>query len=128
MAFEEYARAQIPEPPAEPVNDVPSQTAEEAPSTDTDLPHTSSVAVETGPRMVNKKLQVSLRPPQRTRSHQTDAKLTQTTPVMHTVSTQTDLELPVSALSDESPYASEDEDDAEDSRDADYDPNEDDFR
>lgn len=40
--------------------------------------------------MVNKKLQVNIKPQQRTRSHQTEAKITQTPKAYTTTSTQTE--------------------------------------
>ena len=62
--------------------------------------------------MVNKKLQVNIKPQQRTRSHQTDAKITQTPKTYATIATQTES---VSSLQQEKVHtddpSSSDEDD-----------------
>ena len=76
-------------------------------------------------RMVNKKLQFCLRLPQRSRSHQTDTKITsgmQTETTFKSVSTRTEVLIqPCADVAD----SSDEEDEADDNRDTDYDPMED---
>lgn len=124
MAFEEYERAATPEveadtPECDPTCTPDSQPSDPTPDSQPSDPDCSGVQVEPQPftanRMVNKKLQVNLRPPQRTRSHQTNPKYTfgtQTVPTYRTVSTQTDV-FESAAQSTTSPYCSDDEDDEE---------------
>ena len=91
LAFEDHARASTPDTQ---VDDAPlpaESSSLPALCTTNDDPVPSPPA--TTAKMVNKKLQVNLKPPQRTRGHQTNSKITgctQTIITYKTVSTQTD--------------------------------------
>jgi len=131
MAFDNHNRDATPEPQEDsepqPVDPTCSQQPEPNHDQSPGL-QTSSSSVTTH----NKKLQVNLRPPQRTRSHQTDSRMTScssTQITYHTVATQTD-----HAFQDDIPSGpadfsdSEGDDEVQCEDDVDYDPTADDGR
>ena len=84
-------------------------------------------------RMVNKKLQIVIRPTQRTCSHQTNqyyTGTTQTAPTYHTVSAKTDVTSLHSTAPDEEPLSSDEGDDEPTATgsDEEYSPSDDNFR